>query len=152
MSIANTIALALVIGALGARQGDRPPKPRDVSDMTARKPDTTAKKSETAIQGCLQGKTLKATKGDTSGSATRTFRLRLSKSLSTALKEHEGHEEEITGVLSDTERTMGGSKSKMVGSRTKITVGASEERNTGAPEDPELQVISFRHVAPTCGV
>jgi hypothetical protein len=138
MSTANTIALAVMIGAFGGWQGDRPPKPRD--------------KSETVIQGCLQGKTLKATKSDTSGPQTRTFRLRLPKSLATALKEHEGHEEELTGVLSDTERTMGGSKTKTVGSRTKITVGASEERNTGAPADPELEVTSFRHVASTCGI
>jgi hypothetical protein len=138
VSIATTIALALMIGASGGVQGDRPPKPRE--------------KSETVIQGCLLGKTLKTKKVDTSGSQTRTFRLRLPKSLAAALKEHEGHEEELTGVLSDTERTMGGSKSKMVGSKTKITVGASEERNTGAPDDPELEVISFRHVASTCSI
>jgi len=137
VGIAEVMAIAFVVGVFGEPQVDRPPKPSE--------------KPETVIQGCLHGKSLKARKVDTSGAQTRSFRLRIPKSLAAALKEHEGHEEELTGVLADTERSMGGSKSKMVGSRTKITVGASEERNTGTPEDPQLDVISFRHVASTCG-
>jgi len=105
----------------------------------------------TVVEGCLHGRTLKATRVDTTGVQTHTFRLRIPKSLAAALKEHEGHKEELTGILSDTERTMGGGRTKAVGRRTKITVGAREERNTGLKEDPQLEVVSFRHVATTCG-
>jgi hypothetical protein len=108
-------------------------------------------KPTTVVQGCLQGRTLKATNVDTSGVQTHTFRLRIPKGLAAALKEHEGHKEELTGVLSDSERTMGGGRTKAVDSRTKVTIGAREERNTGRKEDPQLEVVSFRHLATSCG-
>jgi hypothetical protein len=70
----------------------------------------------------------------------------------TALREHEGHEEEITGVLRHTARSMGGTKSKVMnGGKTRVTVGAAEERNTGPDEGPPLiDVSSFRHLADLC--
>jgi hypothetical protein len=103
------------------------------------------------VEGCVQGRTLKVTRAETSGVERQTYRLKLSKALARALKEHENHEEEITGVVSDTARAMGGTRSKTVGSKTTITVGARETRNTGALEDPQLEVSAFRHLNPTCG-
>jgi hypothetical protein len=52
-----------------------------------------------------------------------------------------------------TARSMGGTKSRaMNGGRTKVTVGAAEERNTRPDEGPPLiDVSSFRHIADLCG-
>jgi hypothetical protein len=46
---------------------------------------------------------------------------------------------------------MGASKSKTLGDKTKITVGARADLDRGAsPEERDLQVASFRNIAPVC--
>lgn len=102
------------------------------------------------VRGCLHGSTLKAVRADTQLSRVDTYRLKIPKSLSAALKEHQGHEEELSGVLTASRTRMGGSKTKQVGSRTKITIGADDERIGGEPDTPELAVQTFTHVAPAC--
>jgi hypothetical protein len=134
------ILFALTFAVILSPQSDVVKKSRDSDPVT--------------IRGCLQGKTLKVTRSDEPlGPETKSFSLHLSKALATALREHEGHEEEITGVLRHTARSMGGTKSKVMnGGRTKVTVGAAEERNTGPDEGPPLiEVNSFRHIADLCG-
>ena len=121
-----------------------------VGAAQANRPPTGPDKPTTVIEGCLNGRTLEATNVDTTGVQRHTYRLKIPKSLASALKEHEGHKEEITGILSDTDRTMGGGRTKAVGKRTKITIGAREERNTGPKEEPQLEVLSFRHVSASC--
>lgn len=120
------------------------------SDVVKKDP----KSDPITLRGCIHGKTLKVTRSDNPlGPETRSFHLHLSKALANALREHEGHEEEITGVLQPTSRAMGGTKSKVVnGGKTRISVGAAEERNTG-PDDgpPQIDVSSFRHIAALCG-
>jgi hypothetical protein len=103
------------------------------------------------VQGCLQGSTLRVTDADTSGVSVDTYKLKLSKALKSALKEHEGHEEELSGLLVPSNKRMGGTKTKTVGSgKTKITIGAEEQRLDNTADIPELEVQSFRHVAPVC--
>jgi hypothetical protein len=135
-----TTLLALTLALMSPSQRDVVKKDRDSEAIT--------------LQGCLHGKALKVTRSDDPlGPETRTFRLHLSKALANALREHEGHEEEITGMLQPTSRAMGGTKSKVVnGGKTRISVGAAEERNTG-PDDgpPQIDVSSFRHIAALCG-
>ena len=136
----SSILLALTFAVTSSPQSDVVKKSRDSDPIT--------------LRGCLHGKTLKVTRSDDPlGPETKSFSLHLSKALATALREHEGHEEEITGVLRNTARSMGGTKSKVMnGGRTKVTVGAAEERNTGPDEGPPLiDVSSFRHIADLCG-
>ena len=103
------------------------------------------------VRGCLHGTTLKVTKADTSGVYVDTYKLKLSKALSAAFKEHRDHEEELTGLLTPSANKMGGSKTKTVGGRTRITIGAAEERSSATVADiPQLEVQSFRHIAPVC--
>jgi hypothetical protein len=117
--------------------------------------DTRPKDNRTVVvvQGCLQGSTLKATSADPSGVRTDSYHLKIRKSLSTVLKEFRGHELELTGLLTDRSTRMGGSKTAKIGPRTKVTVGASEERtsnNVDVTDVPQLEVQSFRDVAPVC--
>ena len=135
MTGCSLLMLALSIVVAAAQTNGRPPGPD---------------KPATVVEGCLSGRTLEATNVDTTGVQRRTYRLKIPKSLASALKEHEGHKMKITGILSDTDRTMGGGRTKAVGKRTKITIGAREERNTGPKEDPQLEVLSFDHVSASC--
>src|SRR6476646_11841570 len=134
------ILLALTFALISSPQSDVVKKSRDSDPIS--------------LRGCLHGKTLKVTRSDDPlGPETKSFSLHLSKALATALREHEGHEEEITGVLRHTARSMGGTKSKVMnGGRTKVTVGAAEERNSGSDEGPPvMDVSSFRHITDLCG-
>jgi hypothetical protein len=133
------ILLALTFALISSPQSDVVNKSRDSDPIT--------------LRGCLHGKTLKVTRSDDPlGPEIKTFSLHLSKTLVTALREHEGHEEEVTGVLHHTARSMGGTKSKVMnGGKTKVTVGATEERNTGPDEGPPLiDVSTVRHIADLC--
>jgi hypothetical protein len=128
------LVVALTAGALV--QGDRVPPPKGSHSAV--------------IRGCVHGSSLKAIHSDTDP-GDETFHLRMSKGIAKALKEYEGHQVELTGFVKDTDRMMGGAKSKNITSKTKITVGGSEDRNEGGvPDARELQVTSFRDVAPTC--
>jgi len=133
------ILLELTFALISSPQSDVVNKSRDSDPIT--------------LRGCLHGKTLKVTRSDYPlGPEIKTFSLHLSKTLATALREHEGHEEEVTGVLHHTARSMGGTKSKVMnGGKTKVTVGATEERNTGPDEGPPLiDVSTVRHIAELC--
>lgn len=102
------------------------------------------------VVGCVHGSELKLTKPAVSGAYSDTVRLRGAKKVMKALREHEGHEEELTGRLAEPQTKMGGGRSKTLGKRTKITVGAHEDRNPDVPEAPQLDVMSFRHIASAC--
>lgn len=105
------------------------------------------------VRGCLDGSTLKVTSVDTGGVATDTYRLKIPKSLSGALKEHRGQEVELTGLLTDKSTRTGGAKTAKVAPHTKISVGASEERSSSAvagTDVPQLEVQSLVPVAPVC--
>lgn len=105
------------------------------------------------VRGCLEGSTLKVTSADTDRVKIDVYRLRIPKSLTAALKEHRGHEEELTGSLIEPRSRMGGSKTKKIGSRTKVYVGASEEntaQQASGADVPQLEVKSVTHIAPVC--
>lgn len=108
------------------------------------------KRPVVVVRGCLQGSELKPA-ADTDRVQVERYRLKIPKSLRSALKEHEGHEEELTGVLTRSSTRMGGSNTKRIGDRTKITVGTSEDRiGSDQAGTPQLEVRSFAHVAPVC--
>jgi FAD:protein FMN transferase len=102
------------------------------------------------VVGCVHGRELKLTRPGPFGTYSDTVLLRGSKQLMKALREHEGHEEELTGRLTEPKEKAGGTKSKTLGNRTKITVGAHEDRTPETPADPQLNVLSFRHINGAC--
>jgi hypothetical protein len=116
--------------------------------QTDKRPD--AAEAPAVVLGCVHGSELKLTKPGVSGTYSDTVRLRGAKKVMKALREHEGHEEELTGKLAEPKTKMGGGRSKTLGKRTKITVGAHEDRNPDVPEFPVLDVMSFRHIASAC--
>ena len=98
------------------------------------------------VKGCIAGS---STLEDLESG--RIYRLKGAKALLKQLtKEHAGHVEEVTGELQSSLR-MGNTKIAQVG-RTRITIGAAEGRNTGAPTElnPVLSVRSFEHTAISC--
>ena len=136
--MATILALLLLIGPLlpeGGAQRDKRPN---------------SEKPATVLVGCVHRSELKLTKPHPSGPYSDAVRLRGPKKIMKALREHDGHEEELTGTLTEPAGKMGGGKSKSIGKRTKITVGAHEDRAPDMPEEPQLTVLSFRHVNSAC--
>ena len=136
-------ALALLfVYAIAPAQGDRPP--------------ASAAADVIAVKGCVRGSELKVAYSNSSdftpdAAAPTVFRLRGPKQLMKQLREHEGHYDEVSGILKDSEGKIGALKEKQVGKRTRITAGVREERDTGAePANPVLDVRSFTHVRSTC--
>jgi len=98
------------------------------------------------VRGCVAGSSM--LEDLESG---RIYRMKGAKALLKQLtKEHAGHIQEVTGELQSSLR-MGNTKIAQVG-RTRITIGAAETRNTGAPSElhPVLSVRSFEHTAVPC--
>ena len=116
--------------------------------QTDKRPD--ASEAPAVVVGCVHGSELKLTKPGVSDTYSDSVRLRGAKKVMKALREHEGHEEELTGRLTEPKTKMGGGRSKSLGKRTKITVGAHEDRNPDVQESPLLDVMSFRHIDSAC--
>jgi len=98
------------------------------------------------VRGCIVGS---STLEDLESG--RIYRLKGEKTLlKQLLKEHAGRIEEITGELQSSLRT-GNTKIGQVG-KTRITIGASGPRDTGAPRElhPVLSIRSFEHTALPC--
>jgi hypothetical protein len=107
--------------------------------QTDKRPD--AGEAAAVVVGCLHGSELKLTKPGVSGTCSDTVRLRGAKKVAKALREHEGHEKELTGRLTEPKTKMGGGRSKTPGNRTKITVEAHEDRGTDLPAAPRLDAF-----------
>jgi len=137
------IALALSLGMLAFQSFA-------ASALTQTDKRPHADKATTLVTGCVHGGELKLTKPDPSGAYSDTLRIRGAKKVMKALREHDGHEEELTGTLTEPSGKMGGGRSKSVGTRTKVMVGAQEDRSVDAPEVPQLDVLSFRHINSAC--
>jgi len=102
------------------------------------------------VSGCVHGSTLVVLRGDAVGTDAGTLILHGAKATMRALKEHNGHEEEITGAYRQTDSRVGSVKTKDVGKNARIMVGAGEERSTLVPDPPALDVLSVRHLNTTC--
>jgi hypothetical protein len=128
--------------AIAPAQGDRTP--------------ASAAGDVISVKGCVRGSELKVTYSNSAdftpdAAAPTLFRLRGPKQLMKQLREHEGHYDEVSGIMKDSEGKMGALKEKQVGKRTRITAGVREERDTGTqPANPVLDVRSFSHVRSTC--
>ena len=72
------------------------------------------------------------------------------KAIGKALKEYQGHDIVLSGRLKNGDKTMDGGKSARIGDKTKIFVGAREDRSMGAPSPRELEVTSFSDAGDVC--
>ena len=135
MTMILGIALALVFGQ--SAQSDRP----------------KAQHGESIVAiGCVHGSTLMLRKVDSSTmeaeDAKTAYRLRGSKDVMKTLRAHNGHEEEVTGILKGTNKTALGTKE--IGKRGRVYM--REEREFSANEQlPEIEVTSLKHVSGACG-
>lgn len=133
--VVSTVLSLAALAAAGRSQVTSAPKPKE-----------PANSNFIVVRGCVSGSMLE------DAGNRRTYRLKGSRSLLSLLaKEHQGHVEEVTGELKS-ERRMGGRKTKQVGKKTSVYVGAAEDRNTGSEDPiPELEVKSFEHLTGVCG-
>lgn len=118
--------------------------------LEAQVPSPIQKPQQFVVTGCLQGTRLTTTHVNTSGTTADVYRLLGPRPMMKALREYEGQEVEISGILKDPEGRMGASRRKQLGTRTRIAVGVREDRNTQHAETPGLTVESFRHISARC--
>ncbi len=133
--------LSMVVAGVVAAQA--PPAPK-----TPRPAEATVQ-----VTGCLQGQTLILTEDPGFVVPTRRIDLKGDRRLMRTLKEHNGHLEEIVGVL----KTQNGDTAVMIkekrGEKGRVYVGASEDRSKtveAATPAPVLEVRAFSHIAAKC--
>ena len=139
MTISGLPLLVLAFGIAA----QSPPQPKSTS------PSNT---QSVRVRGCLNGRMIRDRDG-TIGNVGATYRLNGSKSILLALKEHNHHEDEISGTMriSD-DRSYKVSKEKTVG-KTRIYGTASSTDDTGGfqkVEDPAIDVSAIRHLDRPC--
>ena len=102
------------------------------------------------VRGCLQGLVLATPEDVDMADRSRTFDLTANRELKKLLKEHNGHMEEVTGVV--TGNTNGGDlvKEKQAG-KNRIYVGAAKRTAPPNPASrPSIAVRAVTHLADRC--
>ncbi len=126
--------------------------------------DVAAAKEElVTIAGCVQGSRLKASRDGVPDSVTRILHASeyvldgQKEILKRLRKDHDGHFEEITGLLKLQPSVVGQPdvhvRTKDLGPKTRITIGDSRETGSVAsppPAPPRIFVHSFKHIAEKC--
>jgi hypothetical protein len=139
-----SVAFCVALDARGQKPRDAPPEP---------------KRGETVVAlGCVKGSVLESTDTESTDGTGRltqlvTYRLTGDKDVLKVLKrEHDGHIEEITGVLKS-ELATNEKRGKQFGkTRIVVGVGPSARADGQQPQPlPVLSVKSFRHIAASCG-
>jgi len=125
-----------------------------VAQAVPQTPSSTPPHTQTVrVRGCLNGRSIKDGDGSI-GKTGATYRLTGSKSILSALKEHNHHEDEIAGTMTIAdEQSYKVSKEKTVG-KTRIYGAASSADDTGGfkkVEDPTIDVTEVRHLDRPCG-
>jgi hypothetical protein len=132
--------------AIGASTQAVPPPSQPPAQ--ARTKDTTVR-----VRGCLHGSMLQLTEDPGFELSTKTLTLTGSRRVMRALKEHDGHLEELFGVLKTRTPTEAVAVKEKRGDKTRIYVGVSEGRSTKTETiGPEatLDVRESKHLAPAC--
>jgi hypothetical protein len=114
---------------------------------------TPANTQAVRVRGCLDGRSIRDSDGSI-GKTGATYRLSGSKSILSALKEHNHHDDEIAGTMTIAdEKSYKVGKEKTVG-KTRIYGTASSSDDTGGfkkVEDPTIEVTEIRHLDRPCG-
>jgi hypothetical protein len=135
-----------LIAALAASTQTIPPPPARPSQVKAR--DTTV-----SVRGCLHGSMLQLTEDPGFELSSKTLTLTGSRRVMRGLKEHDGHLEELLGVLKTRTPTEAVAVKEKRGDKMRIYVGVSERRSTKTETiGPEatLDVRESKHLAPAC--
>lgn len=138
--------------------------PATAQKPTDEKPDKPpVKGDEIVVRGCVSGSMLQSfdtRRIDNTGELTGaiTYRLTGPRQIVRALRsDHNKHIEDVTGILkSDLPDDANGARGKRIGNtRVFIGIGAPGQRGNSPgdamPHMPVLEVISFEHVAGSCG-
>jgi hypothetical protein len=111
---------------------------------------------EITVRGCVDGRSIRTASrpNDRDMMVTApTYRLKGSKAMMDMLKEHDGHDDEITGTTQIADATKArAAKEKKVG-RGRIYVEAGSDKQPGGIESTEnftIDVTSIAHLKPTC--
>ena len=144
--VALVAAIAVSLASLVMAGVQTPPSPSSQPSNT----------QTITVRGCVNGRSIQtpAKPNDRDLLATApTYRLKGSKAVMDALKEHDGHEDEITGTTQIADATKARvAKEKKIG-RGRVYVEAGNDRQPGGIESTEnftIDVSSIVHLKPTC--
>jgi hypothetical protein len=102
------------------------------------------------VRGCLTGLVLATPEDTDMQDHSRTFDLTASRELKKLLKEHNGHMEEVTGVVSGNTNGADVVKEKQAG-KNRIYIGAAKRTEPPNPAvRPSIAVRAVTHVADRC--
>jgi hypothetical protein len=129
----------LLFGTVGAPGAQSPAPPKDLKH----------KDSSVQVRGCLHGSELIVSEDPGFALPGRTLELHANRRLMKSLREHNGHQEEISGVLKTSGHQAVAMKEKR-GDKTRVYIGASTLRS--GPTDqlaagPVLEVREVTHLA-----
>jgi hypothetical protein len=114
--------------------------------------DSKPKNSAVHVRGCLHGTELAVSEDQGFVLPGGNVLLKGGRQLMNAVREHNGHEVEVVGVLKTSRQDAVAIKEKR-GDRTRVYVGASEHRG-GTPDtpavEPVLDVRELTPIAPVC--
>jgi len=118
-------------------------------------PPSQAPKKESTVQvrGCMQGQSLTLTEDPGFEVPNKRIDLTGDRRLMKTLKEHNGHLEEIVGVLKTQSQSNTVAVKEKRGEKTRVYVGVSDNRSKpmeALPAAPVLDVRAFTHLGRKC--
>ena len=111
------------------------------------------KESTVQVRGCLQGQSLTLTEDPGFEVPNKRIDLTGERRLMKTLKEHNGHLEEIVGVLKTQSQSNTVAVKEKRGEKTRVYVGVSDNRSKtmeALPAAPVLEVRAFTHLGRKC--
>jgi hypothetical protein len=140
-------AIGLPLTSVVVAAPETPPAPQSSQPSNTR---------EITVRGCVNGRSIRtaSSPSDRDMMATpSTYRLKGSKAMMDMLKEHDGHDDEITGTTQIANATKARTgKEKKVG-RGRIYVEAASDKQPGGIESTEnftIDVTAITHLKSTC--
>lgn len=144
-SLFAAVVAVLGLSPITPRQAVPPAQPSQPSNMQT-----------VRIRGCLDGRSIRPVHDSdpmSLPSQDAAYRLKGSKAMMATIKEHDGHEDEITGTTKiSTPDKSKAVKEKKVG-RARVYVEAGSDKSPGGilgREDLTIDVASLTHVRPGC--
>jgi len=117
------------------------------SQPTAPSKDGKQKNSTVRVRGCLQGTEVVVTEDPGFVLPGGRVNLKGGRELVKSLREHNGHEVEVVGVLKTTSQTAVAMKEKR-GGKTRVYAGVSEHRSGSDDTPAAAPVLDVREVTP----